>query len=340
MAASTLGSGTNHGSQKWSGQWDFEHLDASGAPNGVRGGFAFRHETDENGATLLTQIGGAACTEPTDYFAGGYTLPDGTPPAPALPPGEFVDTGKIRACTVGGDPKHVQGRYESNGSGGSGNIDLVLGAGDASWSGTFTVDGQPGVFQWRGTFDKHFEDGADDPSTPLYGSGPTTVPANRAAARRAAHEPRDDRERRILRESGRPGSDGSRLGEGQARIDQVRRQMRTVRRGGARTAGRCRLSDRAQGRVQAAVARRTHHGRAARSPSLLRSRGELSGSGVAQVRPRRDLAGSRQDDLRSRRRQDQRRPDATLARRLSRVGHATGAMARPLRVPRPRSAAA
>lgn len=166
LAAASLGFGASHGQQRWSGQWDFEHL-AGGVPNGVSGGFAFRHETDENGAMLLQQIGGTPCPEPTDYFAGGYTVPDGTPPPPSLPPAEFVDTGKIRGCTVGNDPNRLKGRYESNGSGGSGNIDLTL-TSPTVWTGTFTVDGRSGVFQWRGTFGAHFEDGADDVSTPPY----------------------------------------------------------------------------------------------------------------------------------------------------------------------------
>jgi hypothetical protein len=169
LAATTLGS---HGQQRWSGQWDFEHLDAAGAPNGVTGGFAFRHETDEGGATLLSEIGGTPCPEPTDYFAGGYTVPDGTPVAPE----EFIDTGKIRGCTVGDDPNHIRGRYESNGSGGSGDIDLTL-TSPTAWTGTFTVDGQAGVFQWRGVFGGHFADGADDPSIPPYGA---TTPAETA----------------------------------------------------------------------------------------------------------------------------------------------------------------
>lgn len=165
LAATTLGS---HGQQRWSGQWDFVH------DSGVTGGFAFRHETDEYGATLLQQVGGTPCPEPTDYFAGGYTVPDGTPPAGTPPPGEFIDTGKIRACVVDGNPLHIRGRYESNSSGGdAGNIDLTLDGSGTSWTGTFTVDGVPGSFGWRGTFDKHFEDGADDPSNPPYGSATT-----------------------------------------------------------------------------------------------------------------------------------------------------------------------
>jgi hypothetical protein len=163
LAATTFGS---HGQQRWSGQWDFEHL-TGGAPNGVTGGFAFSHEQDDSyGATLLTQIGGTACPEPTDYFSGGYTVPDGTP----VPPPEFIDTGKIRGCTVGNDPNHLKGRYQSNVSGGtSGNIDLTL-TSPTAWTGTYTVDGQSGVFQWRGTFAAHFGDGADDPSIPPYGA--------------------------------------------------------------------------------------------------------------------------------------------------------------------------
>jgi Ca2+-binding RTX toxin-like protein len=120
----------------------------------------------------LSQVGGTPCPEPTDYFAGGYTVPDGTPPS-GPPPGEFVDTGKIRGCTLGNDPNHIRGRYESNSSGGSGNIDLTL-TSPTAWTGTFTVDGATGQFAWRGTFDKHFEDGADDPSIPPYGG---TTPA-------------------------------------------------------------------------------------------------------------------------------------------------------------------
>jgi hypothetical protein len=197
LAAVGLGTGASHGQQRWSGQWDFVH-----DSGGVTGGFAFRHETDENGATLLQQIGGTPCPEPTDYFAGGYTVPDGTPPAGTPAPGEFVDTGKIRACVVDGNPLHIKGRYESNGSAGpSGNIDLTLDASGASWTGTFTTDGQTGVFGWHGTFDRHFEDGADDPSDPPYTSatppepptpppttGPTVPPGCPARVARASGE--------------------------------------------------------------------------------------------------------------------------------------------------------
>jgi hypothetical protein len=166
LAATSLGT---HTGQRWAGQWDFVH-----DSGGVTGGFAFRHETDESGAALLQQIGGTPCPEPTDYFAGGYTVPDGTPPAGTPPPEAFVDTGKIRACVVDGDPLHVRGRYESNSAGGDrGDIDLTLNSSGTSWTGTFTVDGEAGVFGWHGTFDKHFDDGAEHPSDPPYGGGTT-----------------------------------------------------------------------------------------------------------------------------------------------------------------------
>jgi hypothetical protein len=149
--------GGGSGDQKWSGQWNFKHT-----ATGVTGGFAFRHETDDNGAELLEKIGGTACSAPTDYFAGGYTVPD----SEDLPPGEsFVDTGKIRGCTVGG-PNHIVGRYQSNHFDATrGDIDLTLDAGGRHWRGTFTLDGTPGESKWEGDFDKHFEgDGATEPS--------------------------------------------------------------------------------------------------------------------------------------------------------------------------------
>jgi Ca2+-binding RTX toxin-like protein len=165
------GSGT-HTAQFWAGQWDFTHAD------GLTGGFGFRHDTDDTGTTLLVQIGGTACTEPTDYFAGGYTVPDGTPPPPAEPPGSFGDTGKIRACTVDSDPKHIKGRYQSNGSGGAGDIDLLLDESKTHWSGSYTIDGVPGEFAWEGTFDKHFDgDNALDASMPPYPVSTSTSPS-------------------------------------------------------------------------------------------------------------------------------------------------------------------
>ena len=143
--------------QKWSGQWDFKHVGST-----VTGGFAFRHATDENGADLLERIGGKACSDPSDYFAGGYTVPDDE----ALPAGEnFVDTGKIRGCTVGG-PNRIVGRYQSNHDDATrGNLDLMLDASGRKWKGTFTLDGTPGERKWEGTFDEHFDgDGANEPS--------------------------------------------------------------------------------------------------------------------------------------------------------------------------------
>jgi hypothetical protein len=143
--------------QRWSGQWDFKHT-----VSGLAGGFAFRHETDDNGADLLERIGGTACSGETDYFAGGFTVPDDE----ALPPGEsFVDTGKIRGCTVLGK-NHLVGRYQSNRSPDTkGDIDLTLDASGRRWKGTFTVDGSPQKVAWTGTFDEHFEgDGANEPS--------------------------------------------------------------------------------------------------------------------------------------------------------------------------------
>lgn len=166
-------SGT-HGQQRWAGQWDFVHGANSPTP-GLQGGFAFRHETDDFGAELLENIGGVACPEPTDYFAGGYTIPDGTP-ASGPPPEEFLDTGKIRGCTVG-DPEHLSGRYESNFfPAARGDIELVLDPSGDHWTGTFQPDGDPNQYSWSGFFDQHFGDGAEEPSIPPYGEEPPEEP--------------------------------------------------------------------------------------------------------------------------------------------------------------------
>jgi hypothetical protein len=94
----------SHGEQKWAGYWHFTHLNS---PNpGLTGGFALQHRTDADGADLLEQIGGIACPEPTDYFVGGYTVPD----TEDLPPNTgYNDTGKIRGCTMG-DRTYTVGR--------------------------------------------------------------------------------------------------------------------------------------------------------------------------------------------------------------------------------------
>jgi hypothetical protein len=157
------------GIQRWSGQWSFIQ-----SKSGLMGGFGFRHETDSRGRALLRQIGGRACREPTDYFAGGYAIPETS----ALGPGEkYIDTGKIRGCTVA-NPDRLVGRYQSDGSiSNSGNIDLVLASGRPSgdrpyaehWTGTFTEQGVRGKLEWQGDFEGPFTgDGAFDPSNPPY----------------------------------------------------------------------------------------------------------------------------------------------------------------------------
>jgi hypothetical protein len=137
-ALATTGSGS-HGAQEWAGQWTFMHT--SGPSTGLKGGFALRHETDEFGAELLELIGGVACPEPTDYFAGAYTVPD-TEDLPPPPDNVYVDTGKFRGCTVG-DPKHLRGRYQSNFDDSvAGDFELELSeSDDERWTGTFTADG-------------------------------------------------------------------------------------------------------------------------------------------------------------------------------------------------------
>jgi Ca2+-binding RTX toxin-like protein len=160
-----------HGEQRFAGQWDFFHT--SGPSTGVTGGFALTHRTDEEGAELLQLIGGLACEEPTDYFTGGYTVPDDEDLMPGQP---FNDTGKIRGCTVG-DPYHLRGRYESNSFDAvRGDLELALEPDGTVWTGTFTVDGDPNEYTWTGTFDNHFEDGADEPSIPPYDEEPPTEP--------------------------------------------------------------------------------------------------------------------------------------------------------------------
>jgi hypothetical protein len=159
------------GVQRWSGQWSFVQ-----SQSGATGRFGFRHETDRFGLKLLRQIAGTRCREPSDYFAGGYTIPQ----TGALGPGEsYVDTGKIRGCTVG-NPNHLVGRYQSDISRGvGGNIDLALATGTPEfprpysdhWTGTFTMPGVRGRLAWHGDFESPFRgDGAFDPSSPPYGT--------------------------------------------------------------------------------------------------------------------------------------------------------------------------
>jgi Ca2+-binding RTX toxin-like protein len=136
----------------------------------VTGGFAFRHETDEYGSQLLEAIGGVSCPEPTDYFIGGYTVPD----TEDLPPGEgYIDTGKFRGCTLG-DEQHLRGRWQSNGNSSiAGDFELVLDSTNEAWTGTYTADGDPIEYTWTGFFQNHFDgDGANVISDPPYDSGP------------------------------------------------------------------------------------------------------------------------------------------------------------------------
>jgi hypothetical protein len=158
----------DHGTQKWSGQWNFVHLGDDNEPNGVSGLFALRHETDERGAELVIETGGDACSEPTDYFAGAYTVPA---------EGPYVDTGSFRGCTSGG-PSVLVGRYKSDfADGDEGSFRLTL-DGARTWNGTYTVDGDAKTYKWRGTFNRHFADGAEEPSD----GGPPPPPDEEPAA--------------------------------------------------------------------------------------------------------------------------------------------------------------
>ncbi len=162
----------SHAEQKWAGYWHFTHLNS---PNpGLTGGFALQHRPDDEGENLLDLIGGIACAEPTDYFVGGYTVPDTEDLAPDQ---SYNDTGKIRGCTVG-DRLHLRGRYQSNQDPSvAGDIDLVLSESDVErWNGTFTVDGDTETYSWTGYFQGHFDDGADVPSDPPYPADPGPEP--------------------------------------------------------------------------------------------------------------------------------------------------------------------
>ena len=82
-----------------------------------------------------------------------------------------MDTGRFRGCTVEGDPRRLQGRYESHfdPSGIAGDFDLTLDATGEFWTGMYQPDGDPEPHPWSGYFDNHFSDGAEDPSIPPYG---------------------------------------------------------------------------------------------------------------------------------------------------------------------------
>jgi hypothetical protein len=163
----------HHAEQRFAGQWEFVH--GNSPTPGLRGGFALQHRDDESGADILEAIGGIACEEPTDYFAGGYTVPDSEDKPPNAP---FDDTGKIRGCTVD-DRDHLAGRYESNSSPETvrGDFLLVLDPTDREhWTGTFTIDGDPNTYTWSGFFEVHFDDGAEQPSDPPYPEEPPTEP--------------------------------------------------------------------------------------------------------------------------------------------------------------------
>jgi hypothetical protein len=133
----TAGSGS-HGAQWWSGQWSSSF-----------GGFTLRHESDQTGQQLLEAIGGTACTEPTDYFAGNYTAGS--------------EAGVIRGCTVGG-PDRLKGRYRNTGGSVTGSFDVTLFS-PTHWTGTWADDGGPSG-TWQGDFLGHFAgDGAENAST-------------------------------------------------------------------------------------------------------------------------------------------------------------------------------
>jgi hypothetical protein len=170
FAAGALANPFGHfGAQRWSGDWSFVQQ-----RSGLTGDFGLRHESDGRGLMLLRAIGGKACHQPSDYFAGGYTIP---PTSELAPGGKYLDTGKIRGCTVG-NPDHLVGRYQSDASSSnSGNIELWLATGRPSgdrpyadhWTGTFTVNGKKARLAWNGQFEGSFSgDGAFDPSSPPY----------------------------------------------------------------------------------------------------------------------------------------------------------------------------
>ncbi len=129
----------------------------------------FATRLDEYGGELLQQIGGLVCPEPTDFFIGGYTVPDTEDLLPG-PQQEYIDRGKIRACTVG-DEQHLRGRYQSNDYPSvAGDFELLLDDSFEHWTGTFTADGDPNEYGWSGFFQVHFDgDGADVVSDPPYG---------------------------------------------------------------------------------------------------------------------------------------------------------------------------
>jgi hypothetical protein len=126
--------------QAWSGEWTTS-----------TGAFGLRHETVKFGKTLLKQIGGKPCAIPSDYFAGGYNDPG--------------DAGKLRGCTVGQEPYHLVGRYQSNSGQGSGSFDITI-TNDThdAFKGTYKPDGGTRHFPWTGSFMTHFTgDGSGDP---------------------------------------------------------------------------------------------------------------------------------------------------------------------------------
>ena len=104
---------SSHGPPLWAGQSNYQYP-------GVSSGFALSHRTDVDGAELLEQIGGNP-PRTDGLLTGAYTIPD--EPPPEVP---YVDTGRFRGCTVEGDPRRLQGRYESHfdPSGIAGDFDL------------------------------------------------------------------------------------------------------------------------------------------------------------------------------------------------------------------------
>ena len=145
LAAATLalGAPASHGTQKWSGLWTTKFT------NGLVGSIGFRHVSDAEGRAALVDLGGTPCTEPTDYFRGGYVSGN--------------DNGKQTGCTVGG-ASHLVSRYSSDTGQPGGSLDMRL-TSPTHWNGSYRTDaGTTGSYQ--GDFNGHFAgDGANAAST-------------------------------------------------------------------------------------------------------------------------------------------------------------------------------
>ena len=145
----------NHGTNAFSGMW-------ATSTSGKGGNVSFRVVDATQGAQELSNIGGAACSQPTTYYHGDYT--DGT------------NTGVMAACTVGST--RLVGRYSA--PAGKGGFDITLGSGGTSFSGSNTADDFPGfVGPYSGTFTSHFAgDGCCPQAAPNTPTQPQQTPAS------------------------------------------------------------------------------------------------------------------------------------------------------------------